>query len=147
MQNLSAGDWEYADHVWDFSNLWLLRPGDWHAVWVGWTDGTHRGWYVNFQEPFSRTARCISAMDLMLDIVVQPDRSWSWKDNEQFDEIARRGIFDEATIRRVREEAAAVVPRIERGDQPFCDPWPAWRPDPAWELPRLPDDWNVLPTR
>ena len=92
---------------------------------------------MNFQEPFVRTERGISAMDLMLDIVVEPDRSWSWKDREQFDEIERRGIFDATTVRRVRDEADAVIERIERGDPPFGEPWPQWRPDPAWEPPRL----------
>lgn len=32
---------------------------------------------------------------------------------------------------------------FEKGP-PFSDGWEAWRPDPAWPVPVLPDDWVVL---
>jgi protein associated with RNAse G/E len=39
------------------------------------------GWYVNLQCPFRRTEVGIEAMDLMLDVVVDPDGTWRWKDD------------------------------------------------------------------
>lgn len=33
-QSLSLGDWVLAGFTWDVSTLVLLRPGNWHAVWV-----------------------------------------------------------------------------------------------------------------
>lgn len=146
IENLAAGDWDYAEHVWDVSTLCILRPHDWHAIWVSWRDdGDHYGWYVNLQRPFRRTAAGIEAMDLMLDVVVEPDLSWRWKDDDEFDEILARGIFDPAVGRRVREEAAAVVDRIEENLSPFCDGWPRWRPDAAWQTPVLPEQWDQVP--
>jgi hypothetical protein len=119
IENLDRGDWVYGDHVWDVSSLWILRPGDWHAVWVSWlADGRHFGWYVNLQRPYRRTAIGIEAMDLMLDVVVEPDLTWRWKDDEQFDEIVDRSIFDSATARSVRDEAHAVIERIESVEPP-----------------------------
>lgn len=74
IENLARGDWAYGDHVWDVSTLWILHPGDWHAVWVTWlASGRHFGWYVNLQRPYRRTAIGIEAMDLALDVVVEPD--------------------------------------------------------------------------
>lgn len=141
--NLDRGDWVLGDHVWDVSSLWIVRPGDWHAVWVSWVgDREHLGWYVNLQMPFRRTAIGIEAMDLMLDVVVEPDRAWRWKDDDEFDEILERGIFDPDTGSRVRREAADVIRRLEAGDPVFREPWPSWSPDPAWRRPVLPAGWD-----
>jgi len=37
-----------------------------------------------------------------------------------------------------------VIGRIERDEPPFDSAWPQWTPDPAWELPTLPDGWAIL---
>ena len=143
--NLDRGDWEHTESVWDVSSLWIVRPGDWHSVWVSWRDGAHYGWYVNLQMPDRRTALGIEAMDLMLDVVAEPDLTWRWKDAEQFDRILAASIFDAAVGERVRVEADAAVRRIEATEPPFSEPWPDWRPDPAWATPRLPDGWEIPP--
>lgn len=139
IENLARCDWTMGDHVWDVSSLWIVRPGDWHAVWVSWVGaGAHLGWYVNLQMPYRRSEIGIDAMDLMLDVVVEPDRTWRWKDDDEFDEIVDRGIFAPTTAARVRGEAEDVIGRIERAEPPFSEPWPSWTPDPSWALPTLP---------
>ncbi len=146
IENLARGDWVHGDHVWDVSTLWLVRPGDWHSVWVSWLEsGAHFGWYINLQQPYRRTELGIEAMDLMLDVVAEPDLTWRWKDEDEFDELLARGVFDTATGLRVRQEAEAVIGRIEAREAPFSEPWPAWRPDPGWPQPALPDGWDVVP--
>lgn len=143
---LERGDWVHVDHVWDISCLWILRPGDWHAVWISFLpSGAQFGWYVNFQRPFRRTTLGIESMDLALDIVATPDRRWSWKDDDEFAEILGRGLFDAATGQRVRAEAADVIARLEANAAPFDEGWDRWRPDPSWDTPRLPPGWEVPP--
>ena len=140
---LGRGDWVHVDHVWDVSTLWILRPGDWHATWVSWLpSGEQLGWYVNLQRPFRRTPIGIEAMDLMLDVVAEPDRTWAWKDEDEFEQILERGIFDAATGEAVRAEARRVIDRLERGSAPFDEGWPQWRPDPSWPTPALPAGWD-----
>jgi protein associated with RNAse G/E len=146
VENLDRSDWVLAEHIWDVSSLWIVHPGDWHAVWVSWTSpGVHLGWYVNLQKPFRRTEIGIEAMDLMLDVVVEPDGQWRWKDDDEFDEIAQRSIFDEATVARVRREAAEVIEDIEARRPPFSEGWVSWTPDPRWPVPVLPDGWDAPP--
>lgn len=143
IENLARCDWVLGDHVWDVSSLWILRPGDWHAVWVSWLEtGEQLGWYVNLQRPFRRTTVGIEAMDMMLDIVVEPDLTWRWKDDDEFADILSRQIFDHATGQLVRREAQEVIDRIEGLDPPFSEPWPSWRPDPGWPVPDLVDGWD-----
>jgi hypothetical protein len=138
-------DWVFTEATWDVDTLVLVRPGDWHAVWVSWLpDGTHWGWYVNLQEPFRRTPLGIQTMDLMLDVIVDPDGSWRWKDEDELDEFVAQGAFDSALAGHVRAEALRAVDRALRRDPPFDDSWLRWRPDPAWPHPRLPAHWNEL---
>lgn len=141
---LSRGDWIHVDHLWDVSTLWILHKDDWHSTWVSWLpDGSHYGWYVNLQQPFRRTDLGIEAMDLMLDVVVDPDLTWRWKDDRQFDDMVARGVIDADIAVTVREAARRVIRRIELAEEPFTRRWTRWRPDPMWSVPVLPEGWDV----
>jgi protein associated with RNAse G/E len=142
---LSRCDWVLENHEWDVSTLWLLEPRASHAVWVSFLpDGRHLGWYVNLQEPYRRTSRGIQAMDMMLDIVVAPDRSWRWKDEDEFQAVIDAGLYTPTAALAVRAEAASVVRRIENRLAPFDEPWPEWRPSSQWSIPRLLNGWDQL---
>jgi protein associated with RNAse G/E len=147
IESLDRCDWVLGEHLWDVSCLWILHPDDWHAIWVSWSrPSVHLGWYVNLQCPFRRTNIGIEAMDLMLDIVIDPDGSWLWKDDDEFDEIEQRGIFEATTVARIREEAATVIERIEANQAPFSEDWVSWAPDPTWQTPVLPEGWDMFPS-
>lgn len=81
-------------------------------------------------------------MDVMLDIVVVPALTWRWKDDDEFEEIVRRDIFDAETAERTRQEAAQVISRIENRDPPFSESWPDGRPSESWRRTVLPEGWN-----
>lgn len=141
----ASGRWEHRELVWDVDTLVLVRAGDWHAVWVSWLpDGEHYGWYVNLQLPFERTELGLETMDLALDVVVDPDRTWRWKDEDELDVFVARGVFERELSHRLRAEALRVVELVERNEPPFSEPWPQWRPAPSWELPTLPSGWDRL---
>ncbi len=141
-----AGEWAFVEHVWEVDTLQLLRPGDWHAVWVSWLpSGEHWGWYVNLQEPFERTARGFRTIDLVLDVIVDPDLRWRWKDEDELAVFVERGIIDAPLERRICEEALRVIADAEARRAPFGEGWQAWRPDPAWPLPQLPPGWDECP--
>lgn len=145
--SLHHTDWVLGDHAWDVSSLWVLRPNEWHSTWISWrADGSHLGWYVNLQAPMRRNPVGFEAMDLMLDVVAEPDLSWRWKDRNEFDEIVARGLFDADTARVVMSEALSVIDDIEQHRAPFNEPWPSWRPDPAWAIPLLPAGWDQIHT-
>ena len=141
---LTHQDWKFGDFSWPTSNLMLMRPEDWHAVWVSWSSaGEGMGWYVNFMRPFGRTERGIQTMDLMLDLIVNHDRSWKWKDVDEFEALAIPGIMTDDEDRHARDEAQAMLGRTEANEPPFCDPWHDWHPSCSWTTPELPDDWHI----
>lgn len=141
-----GGERVLADVPWMMHTLRLMFPGRGHSVWLNWAD-EHEfvGYYVNLEEPFRRTPIGLDTNDHTLDVVVAPDLSWSWKDAELLAERERRGDYSTALVDEIREEANLVIRAIERREPPFSDGWEAWRPDPAWSPPRLPEDWNTEP--
>ena len=74
--------------------LTLTSPDSWHSVWLFWTnDWQFKDWYVNLQSLVRRVRRGVQIHDYVLDIVVQPDLFWSWKDMDEFEELIARGFF------------------------------------------------------
>ena len=139
----ARGDWALTDAVWELSTLVLMREGDWHALWVSWLhDGPQWGWYVNLQLPYRRTAQGFETMDLILDVTIELDGSWSWKDEDELEVFVARGVFEDALAERVREEGLRVARRAERSEGPFAEQWAEWRPDPSLPLPELPAGWD-----
>ncbi len=136
------GEWKLVRSSWDrWNTLFLMVPGDWHAIWVMWTpEFEFLGWYVNLQEPLDRTRIGFDSRDLWLDIVVAPGCSWRWKDEDEVERVVERGVLQRATADRARAEGLSVIQRIEARAWPFVDDWLDWRPDPVWPAPTLPQD-------
>jgi uncharacterized protein DUF402 len=133
------GDWVFRDAEWDVDTLVLLHEGDWHALWVSWLPtGEHWGWYVNLQLPFRRTALGFETMDLVLDLIVDPDGRWRWKDEDELDAWISRGVIDRDFAERIRAEGERVL-----AEEPWPTGWEEWRPDPGWRLPELPAGWDA----
>jgi hypothetical protein len=139
------GEWVFRDGEWDVDTLWLLEADAGYAIWVSWLEGWRPwGWYVNLQEPFRRAGDALQTMDRMLDVIVEPDRTWRWKDEDELETFVRRGAFDRELARQVRADGLQAFRRAEANEPPFSEPWHDWRPDRAWGLPRLPPDWKKL---
>ncbi|QKW08895.1 DUF402 domain-containing protein [Streptomyces sp. NA04227] len=126
--------------------LKLARPGEPWSVWLFWEQGWRfKNWYVNLEEPLVRWPGGVDSEDHFLDISVSPDRSWHWRDEDEFAEAQRAGLMNAAQALRVREAGWRAVARIGEWGPPFDEDWPNWRPDPAWTIPSLPDNWDRTP--
>jgi uncharacterized protein len=137
---IALGDWVFADAEWELSTLVVLGEGDWHAVWISWLDdGEQWGWYVNLQLPFRRTERGFETMDLMLDVTVELDRTWRWKDEDELELAVELGGLTRGEAAALRAEGERVI-----AERPWPTGWEDWRPDPGWPLPELPPDWHVV---
>ncbi|MFB7596031.1 DUF402 domain-containing protein [Streptomyces sp. NPDC056160] len=126
--------------------LKLARPGEPWSVWLFWEPGWRfKNWYVNLEEPLARWAGGVDSEDHFLDITVQPDRSWDWRDEDEFAQAQRDGLVDDALAGRVRAAGRLAVEVIRAWGSPFRDDWQDWRPDPSWAVPSLPQDWDRTP--
>ena len=139
----ALGAWTFADAEWDVSTLCLMRPHAWHAIWISWLDdGRHWGRYVNLQRPYRRTSCSFEAMDLMLDVVIELDGSWRWKDEDELETFVERGVFDRVLVARIHAEPLEVIRSAERGEPPFDGTSSRRRRDVAWPRPELPQLWE-----
>jgi hypothetical protein len=135
--------------------LKLHRPDDpAHSVWWFHNDaGEFTGWYVNLERPAIRWsdvggAAGVDVTDEDLDIVVAPDLSWQWKDEEEFlERLAIPEHYWVADEAAVREEGLRVVKEIEAGVFPFDGTWTDFVPPAGWELPGLEPGWDRPPLR
>ena len=125
------------------SHVLALTPIDsWHSIMLFWSsEWQFKNWYVNLQSPLRRVRHGVQLHDYVLDLVVEPDLSWSWKDVDEFETLVARGFFSVEQESSIRSEADRVVKTVESGGPPFCDGWENWRPDRSWTVRRLPDDW------
>ncbi len=132
---------------WRRETLRLMFPGAAHSVWCSWESPGRRFrmYYVNFEEPFRRTAIGFDTNDHALDIVVWPDFRWEWKDFDEFEALAASGVFTPDFARAVRAEADGVLAAIERRAAPFDGGWVGWRPPAEWTVPELPAGWDTVP--
>jgi hypothetical protein len=129
--------------------LKLIRPDVDHSVWFFRDDeGRFTGWYVNLEERAVRwddgDVAGVDVVDQDLDVVVAPDRTWHWKDEDEFAERLalpeHYWVPDEAAV---RAEGRRVIKEVEAGDFPFDGTWTDFRPDPAWSAPlSLPAGWD-----
>lgn len=138
--------WRVTDGVWHTNaRLYLVPPGAAHAYSLFWraADWSFLGWYVDLQAPLRRIALGFESEDYLLDIVVEADGSWTWKDEDEFDDAQRAGRFSPVEAVAIHAEAARVIERIEARAWPFNAGWETWQPDPGWEIPTIPTDWDA----
>ncbi|MGC4894501.1 DUF402 domain-containing protein [Micromonospora sp. DT31] len=128
--------------AWHSYDVLLLMPANAnYSVWWFFQEGNFAGWYVNLEEPYVRRHNGVETTDLVLDIVVTPQRQWKWKDADEFDRrIGHPLYFDSAAADAIRAEGERLTKLIEAGDFPFDGIHTDFRPDPHWPLPRLGDD-------
>ena len=128
-------DWELIDTAPGRDQICVARPGRGHSIYLFWTDGWELDhWYVNFEQPLRRSAVGFDTFDEKLDLIVRPDGSYEWKDEDELEQAARAGLLD---ANAVRAEATRVLE-----EWPFPTGWEDWRPDPAWPIPQLPVGWE-----
>jgi predicted RNA-binding protein associated with RNAse of E/G family len=113
-----------------------------YSVWWLWApDGRFAAWYLNLEEPSVRWRDGdlvgVDLTDQDLDVWVWPDRTWSFKDEDELEErldFPEHYWVDDGPA--VYAQAHAVVPDIEAGRFPFDGTWCDYRPDPQWTIPK-----------
>lgn len=126
------------------SALILMPAGRAHSVWWFFDGADFSGWYVNL-EARSRFWRCgqlsgVDVADHELDIVVAPDRTWQWKDEDDLVAVTGlAGYWDARGSAEIRAEGHRVLTDIEAARFPFDGSWCDFRPDASWPLPELPE--------
>jgi hypothetical protein len=142
-------EFELRAGAWQGPGILLFFPPDRdHSVWWFWDDDAQfECWYVNLEERAVRwddgAVSGVDVVDQDLDVVVAPDHSWEWKDEDEFAERLafpeHYWVHDEAAV---RAEGRRVIKVAEAGEFPFDGTWTDFAPDPSWSVPELPVGWD-----
>jgi len=129
--------------------LRFIPVGENHSVWFFRDEAdAFKNYYVNLEEAAVRwddgDLAGVDMVDQDLDIVVAPDLTWQWKDEDEFAERLalpeRYWVPDEEAV---WAEGRRVIKRIEAAEFPFDGTWTDFRPNPSWTAPtELPPGWD-----
>jgi protein associated with RNAse G/E len=98
-------------------------------------------WYVNIGKPLKRTAEGFETTDLALDVVIRPDFTWYWKDEDEFAKLIEMGYYSEEFAAEIRNVGLAAIEQLESRSTPFDESWPDWSPPSNWNVPEFRPSW------
>jgi uncharacterized protein len=141
---LASGRWTTVETTWHTNRiLWVWARAASYMIGHLWEDATgqFRGWYLNLQTPLRRSSIGFDLWDQLLDVVVRPDRTWFWKDEDQFDDAIRLGVIGSEEAVAVRAQGERLIRRL---DALLPTGWEGWRPMAGWPALELPADWERI---
>lgn len=119
--------------------VWFTFPGTWHDIGRFHSpDGTFTGYYANVLTPVEikpgtgsgsediDEADVWRTTDLFLDVFLAPDGAVHLLDRSEFEDAARKGWLEPATVGAAEAEAERLVRLAGSGDwpPPVVDEWP-----------------------
>ncbi len=136
-------------HFWRKASGWsgqdivmAQRPGEPYSVWF-----FGEVLYINLQDPLSRTSIGFDTFDHELDIIVLPDGTWSFKDDDKLETCVELGRFDADQIANIRREGARIGSLLDTANtwwtQPGAD-FRKWTAPENCSVPTLPDNWQSV---
>jgi hypothetical protein len=137
-------DGGHADVTWKRTNvLRLYSMGDPYSLWLAFDAQTwDLAWrYINLEDPWLRTAIGFDSRDVYLDLVAGPDGDdWEWKDEDELAWVVEQGRLDARRAAEIRADGERAVEAVRKRGS--LDEWRAWRPNPRWPVPTLPERWR-----
>jgi hypothetical protein len=104
--------------------------------------GRFRGWYVNLEAAKTEVGHFLDTIDFHLDLWIDPDRTPSWKDEDEAAAALEAGLLTPEELAIARSTGERIIAQL--------DDWPAmigdWRefvPPTEWGPLPLPPGWDV----
>ena len=103
------------------STLRLIDEHHWSSVWwfFDGVSGAFTGWYVNLEIPLGRTASRVVRCDGILDLRVDRDRNWRWKDEDELGAALDAGRISREQATMLRLEGERMGALADAGRFPF----------------------------
>lgn len=143
--NFKDKDWEKQNYLWRNNRLLLLlEPQKYYSTMYFWHDESNEFlcYYINFQLPFQRSHCGVDTLDLDLDLIINPDFSFEWKDEDDYQKAIDNGVIIPEWTQEIEMAKNEVVNKLEKRQYPYDGSWLNWMPDPNWLPPKLPENWD-----
>lgn len=118
--------------TWVNTNVLFIWQPEWHwDVRLYWHELSHEflGWYINIQDPMRRTADGFFTTDHLLDVTVEPDRKWSFKDEAELSDAVELGMYTPEQRSLIHKWAREAVELVEAWRWPFESDHRLFRPE------------------
>ena len=145
--NFTDDDWVLKKYSWRTNRLLIiLVPDEFYSTMLFWDDSSNQFlcYYINFQVPFKRRQWGIDTLDLDLDIVIDSDLSFKWKDEKDYQTAIEHGLIMPEWVQGIENAKPEIFEKLEKRRYPFDGSWLDWKPDPSWEPPKLPENWDKI---
>jgi len=146
--------WDFKEKVWKLDKffwhtnrlLMIVEPEKYYSTILFWNHASNKFvcYYMNFQSPFQRHAGGIDTLDLDLDLVVNPDLSYEWKDVDEYQRAIESGIISQDEILGIESAKQEILEKLEKHQYPFDGSCLDWMPEPGWQPPTLPENWDKI---
>jgi protein associated with RNAse G/E len=139
------GDWKLREFPWKTNRFLLLFwPEKFYSIYLIWNQQSDElvCYYVNFQIPYQRSITGFDFFDLELDIVINPNFTWRWKDMEDYQDGIHAGCIRPEWVHGVELAQNEVFAMLEKRAYPFNGAWLDWKPSAVHAPARLPQGWN-----
>jgi protein associated with RNAse G/E len=145
--NFKDKDWEIENYLWHTNRLLLLLESEkYYSIIHFWDHASNEFlcYYINFQLPFKRNANSVDTLDLDLDLIIRPDLSFEWKDEDDYQKAIDHGVISPEWIQGIDGAKKEIFDKLERRQYPFDGYWLNWTPDPSWSPPKLSVNWDKV---
>jgi protein associated with RNAse G/E len=145
--NFKEKAWESETYFWRRNRLLLLmQPEKYYSTIFFWNHERNEFlcYYINFQLPFRRNHSAVDTLDLDLDLIINPDFSYEWKDVDDYQKAIEKEIIFPEWIEGIEVAKEDVFEKLEARRYPFNGSWLDWTPDPGWSPPTLPENWDKI---
>ncbi len=145
--NFKEKFWGMEAYLWRENRLLLLiEPNKFYSTILFWNHASNNFscYYINFQLPFQRLPNAIDTLDLDLDLIVRPDFTLEWKDENDYQVAIEKEVILPEWIAEIEMAKAEVLANVEKRTYPFDGSWLNWMPDPTWLPPKLPENWDKI---
>ena len=126
------GEFDHVPRTWESTNcLHVFQPNQWWGTRLMWdaATGEFLCWYVDFLTPVQVHGSFVDSRDLSLDIVVLPDGTIIWKDEDRYAHKIDIGLINDNERAHVEVARDHAVAAIEDHRFPFDGSHLDWQPD------------------
>ena len=140
-------DWKLENYAWRTNRLLiLLEPDTYYSTMFFWRADSNDFllYYINFQLPFQRSHCGIDTLDLDLDLIINPDFSFRWKDEDDYQKAIDHEVIMPEWTQAIEIAKKEIFNKLEKRQYPYDGSWLNWMPDSHWLPPKLPKNWDKI---
>lgn len=145
--HLLTQQWRLVDKVWTGGGaLYLARANQPYMI-IGFRTDDNKNfnrWYINLQNPLSRTSLGFDYLDMELDIEIDAQlNTYAWKDEDKFHILVAQGVISEVKAKKLRLAGEQIIQKIMDGES-IIEDWKNWTPTEKVSTPILPTGWDKI---